>query len=157
MARVMQRENPGFMATSAWTGVAAAPFQAPTLCTLFRLERTKLDSEKQMSEQQIGLMLADFRNYYGDPEILTVFAVGEASFLGSPVLHHLDVQLRRLLGRPDDPFGGVLLLLLGDFWQKAPPAGISLAETLAATDAPLEPEKYIKVASPDSLAARGLH
>jgi hypothetical protein len=67
---------------------------------------------------------------------LLVFTIDEVSFLLPEALYHVDVQLRRLRGLPDVPFGGVALILAGDFWQKPPPGSTSLAEVLAATDLP---------------------
>ena len=71
-----------------------------------------------------------------DPASLLVFTIDEVSFLVPEALHRVDVQLRRLRGLPDVPFGGVAVILAGDFWQKAPPRQSSLAEMLAATDMP---------------------
>jgi hypothetical protein len=63
-----------------------------------------------------------------------VLTIDEVSFIQPEALHLVDIQLRRLCGRPDIPFGGIALILAGDFWQKPPPSSISLAEMLAGAD-----------------------
>ena len=45
-----------------------------------------------------------------------VLTVDEVSFLVPESMHQVDVQLRRLRGVPDVAFGGVAIILAGDFW-----------------------------------------
>jgi hypothetical protein len=141
------------MATTAWTGVAAAPFRAPTLCSLLGVEFAKLHQEPQKTETQMGRIRTEYALYYGEPTELLVFVVDEVSFLAPAALHWLDMLLRWLVNQPSAPFGGVLIVLAGDFWQKPPPAGTSLAELLVAADAPVHKTKSFPPTSP---MAKGL-
>ena len=143
----------GKMVTTAWTGVAAAPFRAPTLCSLLGIEFTKLHQEPQKTEKQMGAIRTDYATYYGEPTELLVFVVDEVSFLDPAALHWVDMLLRWLVNQPTVPFGGVLVILAGDFWQKPPPAGTSCAELLVAADAPI---RNAKVFPPTSPRAKGL-
>ena len=151
--RVLSRYKFGKMATTAWTGVAAAPFRAPTLCSLLGIEFAKLHQEPQKTEKQMGAIRTAYALYYGEPTELLVFVVDEVSFLDPAALHWLDMILRWLVNQPSVPFGGVLVQLAGDFWQKPPPAGTSLAELLVAADAPM---RKSKVFPPTSPMAKGL-
>ena len=154
-AQQTQLVNHGFghMALTAWTGVAAAPFQAPTLCTLLGIEYLRLHQEPSKTEQQIGRIRSQYALYYGEPAELMVFVIDEVSFLDPAVLHWVDQLLRWLLDRPAVPFGGVLVQLAGDFWQKQPTAGTPLAELLVQADAPLRRAKELPPTSP---MAKGL-
>ena len=121
--RVLARQILGTIAITAWTGVAAAPFITPTHCSLLAIDFTKLNVNVDFPEKKLLALRADFALFFGDPQHLLEFVVGEVSFLDPAALHHIDIQLQRLLNRPGVPFGGVLLRLYGDFWQKAPPWG----------------------------------
>ena len=54
---------------------------------------------------------------------LRVLAIDEISMLSAAVLDALDAAFRTARGRPDAPFGGVQLVLVGDFCQLAPVCG----------------------------------
>jgi len=136
MDRVLTRLGLGAMAVTAWTGVASAPFGSPTLCSLLRINPTKMDKDQGITDEQLEIWRAAFTYAACDPAVLLVLTIDEISFLVPEGLHHVDVQLRRLRGLPDVPFGGVALILAGDFWQKPPPQCTSLAELLAASDIP---------------------
>ena len=86
----------------------------------------------------ITIMQANFSKIYCEPKDLLVLVIDEISFVVSSVLHHLDIQLQRLRGVYDVPFGGVILILAGDFHQKAPPqsGNVSLAELLVQETLP---------------------
>ena len=144
----------GHLAITAWTGVASAPFRAPTLCSLLGIDFARLHQEPHKTEQQMGAVRTEYARYYGEPaDLLDLFVIDEASFLEPAALHWLDILLRLLVGEPDVPCGGVLVILAGDFHQKPPPAGTSLAETLVAVDAPVRKSKTFLPTSPQ---AKGL-
>jgi len=124
LARNMKKYNWGHMAITAWTGVASAPFRAPTLCSLLGIDFARLHQEPHKSEEQMGAIRTEYARYFGEPSDLAVFVIDEASFLEPAALHWVDKLLRWLVGEPDVPFGGVLLILAGDFWQKPPPAAL---------------------------------
>ena len=154
MERVMRRLGLGTMVVTAWTGVASAPFGTPTLCSLLKINFSTMAADTPMTEEHLNIWRAAFTDAACDPGQLLVFTIDEASFLVPESLHHVDVQLRRLRGLADVPFGGVALLLAGDFWQKPPPSSTSMAEILAATDMRgLAPPKPV---DPMSTRAKGL-
>ena len=155
MQRVMRRLGLGRFVVSAWTGVASAPFGAATLCKMLKIDWDALSTEKVMTQLDIATMQEAFEAAYCDPKELLVLGVDEVSFISPEALWQIDVQLRRLTGRKDVEFGGVLLVAAGDFWQKSPPGGPSLGPLLAAVDAP-PGDKPAKALSPTGAAARGL-
>ena len=146
-------EHFGTMALTAWTGVAAAPFRAPTLCSLLGIDFAHLRQEPRCTEQQIAVIRTEYAKYFGEPADLLIFVIDEVSFLDPAALHWVDMLLRAMLAEPEVPFGGVLILLAGDFWQKPPPRGTSLAELLVSVDAPIRKTTTL---SPTSSAAKGL-
>ncbi len=101
----------------------------------------------------MGNIRAGFALYFGEPTDLLEFVIDEVSFIDSAALHWVDKLLRLLVNQPSVPFGGILLTLAGDFWQKPPPAGTSLAETLVSADAPV---RKAKTFPPTSSQAKGL-
>ena len=48
-----------------------------------------------------------------------------------------------MLDRLSVPFGGVAILLVGDFWQKPPPSSIPMAEMLVSMDAPISKQALV--------------
>ena len=149
----LSRENLGTMAVTAWTGVASAPFRAPTLCSLLGVDFARLGQEPQRTEQQWGRIRETFTTYFGDPNNLSIFVIDEISFVVPAVLHWVDKTLRSTLNQPDVLFGGVLVILAGDFWQKPPPNSSSLAEILVSADAPVRRHSAYP---PTSTMAKGL-
>jgi hypothetical protein len=137
LREAMHRHNLGSLVATAWTGVASAPYAAATLCTLLKLNSHNLSTEGKFDAAKIATLRADFRRLMCDPEKMQVFVVDEVSFLVPEALHHIDVRLRQLLDRPDVPFGGVIVELIGDFWQKEPAGQKTMAEVLVRADAPV--------------------
>ena len=80
-----QRELGGFVVT-AWTGVAAAPYAAPTLCTLLSINCRTLSSEQKLSVTQIAKLKLEFTKLVCDPKDIIIWAVDEVSFLAPEVL-----------------------------------------------------------------------
>ena len=105
MQRELLRYNLGVMWVSAWTGIASAPFGTQTLCSLLKLDFTKLDTDRPMTTDQISAMQAEFAKIYCEPKDLLVLVIDEISFVVSSVLHHLSIQLQRLRAVYDVPFG----------------------------------------------------
>ena len=67
LCRALAAENLGTMAVTAWTGVAAAPFRAPTLCSLLGIDFARFGHEPQHTEQQLGKIREKFATYFGNP------------------------------------------------------------------------------------------
>ena len=99
------------MVVTAWTGVASAPFGSATLCSLLKIDCGAMAESKPITEEKLNIWRAAFADAACDPAALLVLAIDETSFLVPEALHHVDMQLRRLRGLPEVPFGGVALLL----------------------------------------------
>jgi len=155
MDRNYRRLGLGAMVVTAWTGVASAPFGSPTLCSLLNISYTKLGEKLTPTAEQLELWRAEFEAAACNPNDLLVFTIDEVSLLLPEALHQVDMMLRYLRDLPDVPFGGVAIILAGDFWQKAPPGNTgSLAEILAGADIPgLAPRTTL---DPLSNRAKGL-
>ena len=140
----MRRYGLGEVVPTAWTGVAAAPYAAATLCALLKLRPRHLSGEQKLDETGIAGLRADFARLMCDPEKLRILVVDEVSFLIPEVLHHIEFRLRILLNRPEVPFGGIILELIGDFWQKEPARSGkgTMAEELVRADAPLDHNSF---------------
>ena len=67
------------MAITAWTGVAAAPFRSPTLCSLLGIDFASLHREPHRTEQQLGAIRDTFALYFGEISELLTFVIDEAS------------------------------------------------------------------------------
>ncbi|CAK0807187.1 unnamed protein product [Prorocentrum cordatum] len=145
----------GVMVVTAWTGVASAPFGPPTLCSLLKIDFANMAGAARMTDDALQALRADFTQAVCRPRDLLVLVIDECSFLVAQALSLVDTQLRRLLGEPDAPFGGIAIILTGDFWQKPPPGGVSMAEQLAATEVP-ELMRGTGPLDPTSTTAKGL-
>ena len=75
LCRALAAENLGTMVVTAWTGVAAAPFRAPTLCTLLGINFARLGHKPHHTEQQLGQIREKFATYFGNPYNLVVFVI----------------------------------------------------------------------------------
>ena len=126
----MQNYGLGIMVITAWTGVASADFNQSSICKLLELDFAHLNKKKVMRDHQIDLMQGDFKKHICDPADLLVLVIDEVSFLVPEALHHIDIQLQRLRGVYDVPFGGVLIILAGDFLQKIHQAVFPLLNNL---------------------------
>ncbi|CAK0867394.1 unnamed protein product [Prorocentrum cordatum] len=155
MKTVIAEQQLGVMAITAWTGVASAPLGSPTLCSLLKIDFARLSNAASMTDDAIQALRADFTQAVCRPEDVLVLIIDECSFLVAEALSHVDVQLRRLVNEPDAPFGGIAVILVGDFRQKPPPGGISMAEQLAASEVP-ELMRGPAPLDPTSSKAKGL-
>jgi hypothetical protein len=131
LTRIMKRLALGSTACSAWTGVAAAPHGESTLCSMLKINSFKKDVRSNMEPKTVVKMQTTFALKHGPPSELLLFCIDEMSFLSAVDMYQIDQQLQRLTGHIGVPFGGVLVLFAGDFWQKGPPGAISLAKLLA--------------------------
>lgn len=131
LTRIMKRLGLGSSACSAWTGVAAAPHGESTLCTMLKIDPFKKGVRRKMTPAEVTKMQATFALKHGPVAELIMLCIDEVSFLGAEDIYQIDQQLQRLTGHIGVPFGGVLVLFAGDFWQKSPPRELSLAKLLA--------------------------
>lgn len=119
--RRLRAECPKQMAVVAPTGVAAINAEGVTIHSLFQLPpqmflptdeaRRKLFAEMQMRGQKQRVL----RN-------LELLVIDEVSMVRADLLDTIDAVLRHFKHRPNVPFGGVQLLLIGDLYQLSPVA-----------------------------------
>ncbi len=117
--RRLKQECPKQMAVVAPTGVAAINAEGVTIHSLFQLPpqlflptdeaRRQLFSEMQMRANKQRVL----RN-------LELLVVDEVSMVRADLLDTIDAVLRHFKHRPNIPFGGVQLLVIGDLFQLSP-------------------------------------
>ena len=103
-------DQPSVLVTAS-TGKAAANINGTTLHSAFRLP-----VRQGIYMQPRGEVLHTLRNKYG---FLTVLLIDEISMTGLDTFNHLNKALQ-LIKQNTLPFGGVSLLLIGDFLQLPP-------------------------------------
>ena len=119
--RRLKEECPKQMAVVAPTGVAAINAEGVTIHSLFQLPpqlfvptdeaRRQLFAEMQMRANKQRVL----RN-------LELLVIDEVSMVRADLLDTIDAVLRHFKHRPNIPFGGVQLLLIGDLFQLSPVA-----------------------------------
>ena len=119
--RRLRVECPKQMAVVAPTGVAAINAEGVTIHSLFQLPpqmflptdeaRRKLFAEMQMRAQKQRVL----RN-------LELLVIDEVSMVRADLLDTIDAVLRHFKHRPNVPFGGAQVLLIGDLYQLSPVA-----------------------------------
>lgn len=107
---------------AAPTGVAALNVGGQTIHSLFRLPIGVIaDHELEQN--------ADLRKLLGSIDTLVI---DEVSMVNADLMDAMDRSLRQARQRPDDPFGGVQVVLFGDPYQLAPVPGDSDERTYFA-------------------------
>lgn len=91
------------------TGIAALNVGGQTIHSFFRIKPGKIE---------IGKMKADYRTDLFE-EIETLI-IDEVSMVRSDLMHAIDVALRLNRNRPNDAFGGVQMVFVGDLYQLPP-------------------------------------
>ena len=119
--RRLKQECPKQLTVVAPTGVAAINAEGMTIHSLFQLPpqvflptpeaRKQLFSEMQMRAQKQRVL----RN-------LELLVIDEVSMVRSDLLDTIDAVLRHIKHRPNQPFGGVQVLFIGDLFQLSPVA-----------------------------------
>lgn len=64
---------------------------------------------------QLNALHARFKS-----EILIMIVIDEISYISPEMLAQIDNRLRQLMANPETPFGGIAVLLMGDFFQLPP-------------------------------------
>ena len=142
----------GRMALTAYAGSACVEL-GNAITTLSMLSIPVYFDDYELKEPTEAEVIK-FENYVGlrgdDLQQLRMLVVDEVSMISPSLLHHIDMRLRFFLGgkksgtergkRPEDtgPFGGLILLAAGDFFQKLAVGSTSLhsALVLSATNIP---------------------
>ena len=100
----------------AATGAAAKVLPTPN-CTLHRLLNLPLNQAKtKPTEDLSGTALRNLQDTLTD---LKLIVIDEKSFVGCRMMYNIDVRLRQIMAN-DKPFGGVSVILIGDFKQLCP-------------------------------------
>ncbi|SLM38641.1 P-loop containing nucleoside triphosphate hydrolase [Lasallia pustulata] len=111
-----QHGQPDPVLRAAPTGVAAFGIQGQTLHRLIRLPVWKL------FEPLSNSVLLRLQQLYQHCHYLII---DEKSMIGLPELYQIDARLKQIFpNRSEEPFGGMNILLCGDFYQ-LPPVGAS--------------------------------
>ena len=120
---VMVEEDLGGAIFTAYTGVAvtALPRPSATYCNLTSIPGDAGSQLTDLGPPSTEQKLKFRKLVLHDSLRLTLFVLDEVSFIGSPHLHHLDQRLQKLM-ECSLPFGGLVVLLAGDFAQ-LPPVG----------------------------------
>jgi len=136
LAKTLKDARAGYVVISAHTGAACAPFLTATINTMFKLGRDghKKACVAHLGQSQVEDLRTKFLQECGViPEDMALLVLDEVSHIEAGQLGHVDNLLRLMLGVPNIPFGGVPVLLAGDFQQLDPPGqgSKSMAHLLA--------------------------
>ena len=129
LEHVMLRDGFGRIIFLSYMGVAAALLpHGNTLCTGLGMSPTQLASSDACTTPKRPDTAARFAEHHGDPEEILAIVLDEASFLSGENLKHSSsrvadvLDLPALLNSVEVPFGGLLAVIMGDFFQ-LPPVG----------------------------------
>ncbi|KAJ1448238.1 hypothetical protein M885DRAFT_590976 [Pelagophyceae sp. CCMP2097] len=149
----LERAGHGYVAITAYTGVAASAFGAPTLLKLlgFGRKQTKTPPpcDAQVHRQKLERWVTECGVTMSD---VACFVVDEASFIGVDLLGRTCHAVAQLEGLENIHVGGIPMILTGDCFQKDPCAAEPFYKTLV-NDA-VNDQGGSK--DPNSATARGL-
>jgi hypothetical protein len=106
--------DPLHLILTAYTGKAAFHIRGETLHRAFGLSRSKV------LEDLTTKSLKNFKLKYKNMRLLII---DEVSMIDSTMFSHIDKRLRQIFKQPDTIFGGISVLVVGDFNQKQPVSG----------------------------------
>ena len=100
---------------TSFTGKAAFNVRGTTLHTAFHLPITKesSDSLKKMTDKTCKAAREQYKK-------LRLLIIDEISMVGSNLFAKVDARLRQIFKKKDVPFGGLPVIVLGDFNQLSP-------------------------------------
>lgn len=102
--------NKKYVLLSAFTGIAAYAIKGETIHSAFKIQ---LKGFKRLTEPEIQ------RHRNQSFESVKLIIIDEMSMMGSNLFSNIDERLRQIYSN-NSPFGGVNVLLLGDFYQLPP-------------------------------------
>ena len=130
LERVLATMGLGSLALSAYTGSAVMQLEnATTLLTMLSLGIECNYRTTDLEEPKDAESLRSVFAKYVDIESLRIFVIDECSLLSAPLLHHVNTRLQHLLDCKL-PFGGLIVILAGDFHQKTTVGATTLHELL---------------------------
>ena len=112
-------EKCGNVLRTSWNGIAAAIVNGGTIATTFAV--TSNQKRNSPVEDLKEAELLQLQQRIGNLDI-SLLIIDEVSTLSPRVFVTIDARLRQLMCNADTPFGGVSILLVGDFMQ-IPPFG----------------------------------
>ena len=104
------------VAVAAPTGVAAVNLAPTPAQTIHSLARIAVPNEAS----DFGAMYSTSRETWEELEMLVLDEIG---MVNADFIEWLDIYVRNIRGRPEEPFGGIQLIFVGDFAQLGPIAG----------------------------------
>ena len=115
---IRSKAKPNFMKIGAPTGTAAFLVNGKTLHFLFQLPVNKSTASKNKISELKGDQLRSLQKRFENVELLVI---DEKSMIGQYMLYMIEERLRQAKPKnADKPFGGVSIVLMGDFAQLAP-------------------------------------
>ena len=117
----LKEESAKQIAVVAPTGVAAINAGGTTMHSFFQLPFAPFIPTPEGRRELIGKlrMFGQKRNVLRELELLVI---DEISMVRADVLDAMDTILRHVRYRPDEPFGGVQVIFIGDMFQLSPVA-----------------------------------
>ena len=112
---IRSKANPNFLKIGAPTGTAAFLVKGNTLHSLFNLP---INKGKGVIKELSGDPLRDLQESFKGTELIVI---DEKSMIGQYTFYMIDARLRQ--AKPEkgnEPFGGVSIILMGDFAQLSP-------------------------------------
>lgn len=91
------------------TGIAALNVGGQTIHSFFRFKPGNLEIDKLKSDYRTDLF-----------ENIETLIIDEVSMVRSDLMHGIDTALRMNRHRPNEPFGGVQMIFIGDLYQLPP-------------------------------------
>lgn len=99
---------------TATTGVAAFHIQGITIHSLLGLPCQPFQ-ERELSKEMLKRKQEQFQ-----PDTVKYLIIDEISMCGQKMLYWIDYRLKEITGTKDKPFGGINMILVGDFAQLPP-------------------------------------
>ena len=115
----------GNVVRTSWNGIAAAIVNGGTIATTFAVPSNQKRNSPVIDLKPNELLQLEAR--IGNLDI-SLLVIDEVSTLSPRVFVTIDARLRQLMSNPDTPFGGVSILLVGDFMQIPPFSKMTLCK-----------------------------
>ena len=126
---VMLRGGFGRIVFLAYMGVAAALLpHGSTMCTGLGMKPEQLNSARAGTAPVASDTVTKFTALHGEPDDILLVVLDEVSFLSAPNIKHASSRIASILGlaelaeSEEVPFGGLLTVMQGDFFQLPPVA-----------------------------------
>lgn len=115
ITRIVDLLDLGSVATSSYNGIAAVNIDGSTICSMFRIHESGANCSTHLDSDS----MIEIREILGGSGLCCV-VIDEVSTIDSKVLALLSYRLQQITGNAGLPFGGLPMLLVGDFNQLGP-------------------------------------